>query len=444
VIPQGLSSRRGGRRLLGLAAALFVVVLVQSAPAATTAAVDGATAAGLCATSYATGGGTAEQLSPCQWDMGVIDAADAYDTATGDGVKVGIIDSGIDFTHPDLAGGIDTALSCSFIFTTTPEPTRLPQEVGNGDCSNKAAVQDLNGHGTHVATTVAGRLNGIGIAGVAPDATIVGLKACGFVGFCFADSVAAALRYAGDNGLDVVNLSLFADPYLYYCKNDAEQRAILRTLESAARYAQQRGVVIVASAGNEAHDLSHPVEDDISPDWPPDTAEIREITNACRVAPAELQGVVTVSATGVNTLASYSSVGGPVDVTAPGGDAPQTPVSVFGRGRILAGWSSTDATGTWEALSNVNRAVLSGGGRYVWISGTSMSSPHAAGVAALIREVHPNMPQGAVLARIRSSATPMACPADWPATDPRRCTGGAGQTSFFGAGMVNAANAVSR
>jgi subtilisin family serine protease len=117
---------------------------------------------------------------------------------------------------------------------------------------------------------------------------------------------------------------------------------------------------------------------------------------------------------------------------------------VFGRGRILAGWSSTDETGTWEALITLNRAVVSGGGRYVWISGTSMSSPHAAGVAALIRGEHPNMPQGAVAARIRSSATPMACPAVWPADDERQCTGGSGQTSFFGAGMVNALGAVSK
>ncbi len=373
--------------------------------------------------------------------MPVINAGAAHATATGEGVKVGIIDSGIDFTHPDLAGGIDNALSCSFIFSSTP--TADPAEVANGNCSNKSAVQDLNGHGTHVATTVAARANGIGIVGVAPEATIVGLKACTIVGFCFADSVVAALRYAGDQGLDVVNLSLFADPFLYYCKNDAEQRAILNDLSSAARYAQQRGVVIVASAGNEADDLGHPVEDDISPDWPPDSAETRTVRNNCRVAPAELTGVVTVSATGVNTLASYSNVGSPVDVTAPGGDAGQTPTSVFGRGRILAGWSSTDQTGTWEALAAVNRAVTSGGGRYAWISGTSMSSPHAAGVAALIRGEHPNMPQGAVAARLRSSATPMACPADWPPDDERQCTGGVGQTSFFGAGMVNAAGAVS-
>ncbi len=437
-------ARRGGRRLSAAVVALLLIVLVQAASATNTAAVaviDEATASSRCTSSYPGTGGP-EPLSPCQWDMQVIDAGAAQAKATGEGVTVGVIDGGVDLTHPDLAGGLDVGRSCSFISSSTP--TADPQEIANGDCSNKAAVQDLQGHGTHVATTIAGRVNGIGIAGVAPEATIVGLKACTIAGFCFADSVAAALRYAGDQRLDVVNLSLFADPYLYFCSNEAGQRAILKDLQAAARYAQQRGVVIVAAAGNEGQDLGHPQTDEISPDWPPDTAVVRQVRNSCRVAPAELPGVVTVSASGVSTLASYSNVGSPVDVTAPGGDAPQTPSTVFGRGRILAGWSSTDATGLWEALAGVNRAVVSGGGRYVWISGTSMASPHVAGVAALIRQVYPGMPPGAVAALLRSSATPLSCPADWPATDPRRCTGGRGQTSFFGAGMVNALAAVSR
>jgi len=411
--------------------------LVQPASADSAVLIDEATAHMLCGEAYPGTSGP-DPLSSCQWDMQVINAGAAHAKATGKGVRVGVIDGGVDFTHPDLAGGIDVAKSCSFIFDSTP--TADPQEIANGDCSNKAAVQDLQGHGTHVSTTIAGRANGLGIVGVAPEATIVALKACTIEGFCFADSVAAALRYAGDQRLDVVNLSLFADPYLYFCANEAGQRAILKDLQNAARYAQQRGVVIVAAAGNEAQDLGHPTIDDISPDWPPDSAIEREVRNNCRVTPAELPGVVAVSASGVSTLASYSNVGSPVDVTAPGGDAGQT--SVFGRGRILAGWSSTDATGTWEALIPANRAVVSGGGRYVWISGTSMASPHAAGVAALIREMNPGMPQGAVAALLRSSATPLSCPADWPAADPRLCTGGPGQTSFFGAGMVNAETAV--
>jgi subtilisin family serine protease len=420
-------------------AALAFVAAMQPAAADTEVLIDGVTANARCVAVYPGAGGP-DELSSCQWDMTQIDTGSAHLAATGRGVRVGVIDGGVDFSHPDLAGAIDVASSCSFINSTTP--TADPLEVANGDCSNKAAVQDLQGHGTHVATTIAARANGLGIVGVAPEATIVGLKACTIVGYCFADSVAAALRYAGDQRLDVVNLSLFADPYLYYCGNEEQQRAILKSLQEAARYAQQRGVVIVAAAGNEADDLQHPTTDSTSPDWPPGASVVREVGNNCRVAPAELPGVVTVSATGVTQLASYSNVGSPVDVAAPGGDAGQTPGNVFGRGRILAGWSSTDATGTWEALIGANRAVVSGGGRYVWISGTSMASPHVAGVAALIRQMHPGMPQGAVAAHIRASATSLECPADWSANDPRQCTGGDGHTSFYGAGLVSAGAAV--
>ena len=430
------------RRLTVLAGLVALMVgSIAPAGAATPGALTPAHASANCEAFFGVSAGP-EPLSACQWDMRRIEAgAESYANATGAGVTVGVIDGGVDLTHPDLAGNLDVTRSCSFIFDDTP--TAAPQEIANGDCTNKAAVQDLQGHGTHVATTIAGALNGQGIAGVAPDATIVALKACTVLGFCFVDSVAAALRYAGNEGLDVVNLSLFADPYLYYCKNDAGQRAMLKEMRRAARYAQQRGVVIVAAAGNESQDLGHPEFDDISPDWPPNTAVVRRVRNNCQVAPAELPGVLTVSASGVTRLAGYSNIGGPtIDVTAPGGDAVQTPGTTYGR--ILAGWSSTDITGNWEFLAAVGRGVEdANGARWVWISGTSMASPHVAGVAALIRELHPGWNPGAVAAAIRRSAEPFACPADWPASDPRRCTGGPSSTTFYGAGMVNALGASS-
>lgn len=394
-----------------------------------------------------------EPLGACQWNMAIINAGDSgsYAHATGAGVKVGVIDTGVDLTHPDVAPNLDVDLSCSFIFDDTP--TADPAEVANGDCSNKAAVQDLSGHGTHVASIIGAPVNGVGIAGVAPEATLVGIKVCTVAGFCFADSVAAALRYAGDVGLDVVNLSLFADPYLYYCKSDAEQRAILQELEAAARYAQQRGVLIVAAAGNEMHDLQHPGTDDISPDWPPDSAEEREVKNNCRVAPAELAGVLTVSATGPvgypgyeDWIASYSSVGmSRVDVTAPGGDYFSATGTV--QDAVLAAVSDGAIWAGFDPLTPIfpGITVQDNGARYVYLNGTSMASPHAAGVAALVKEMHPNWNHGAVKSAVQRTAQQLPCPPNWEPTGPNdereRCYGNGGRTSFFGHGLVDAAAA---
>ena len=398
-----------------------------------------------------------EPLGPCQWDMALINASDSgsYATATGAGVKVGMIDSGVDLTHPDIEPNLDLDLSCSFIFDDTPTADR--REIANGDCSNKDAVQDLAGHGTHTASTVAAPINGVGIAGVAPEATIVALKACTKDGYCFADSVAAALRYAGDQHLDIVNLSLFADPYLYYCKSEAEQRAILKDLEKAARYAQQRGVLIVASAGNEQADLQHPVIDDISPDWPPDTEETRYVKNNCRVAPAELPGVMTVSATGpvgypdYNLwIADYSSVGmSRVDVAAPGGDY----FRATGTAQDAVLGAIPFDSEIWNAYDPYNAvypgfSVIDQGAGYIYLNGTSMSSPHAAGVAALVKQMHPKWGPGAVKAAVQLTAQHLDCPPDWEplgsADERYRCYGNGGRTSFFGHGLVDAAAAAQK
>ena len=438
---------------------LVLAIAALSVTTAAHAAMPGEDLVGICNGLYGSvfGVPNSEPLGACQWDMALINASDggSYALATGQGVKVGMIDSGVDLNHPDIAPNLDVDLSCSFIYDDTP--TANPAEIANGDCSNKAAVQDLSGHGTHTASTVAAPINGIGIAGVAPEATIVALKACTVEGFCFADSVAAALRYAGDMGLDIVNLSLFADPYLYYCKSEAEQRAILKELEAAARYARQKGVLIVASAGNEQADLQHPVLDDISPDWPPDTEEERYVRNNCRVAPAELPGVLTVSATGpigypdYNLwIADYSSVGmSRVDVAAPGGDYFRATGTV--QDAVLGAVPFNSEI--WNGYDPLNASrpgitAIDGGAGYIYLNGTSMSAPHAAGVAALVKQMHPTWSPGAVKAAVESSAQHLTCPPDWqplgPDDERYRCYGGSGRTSFFGKGLVNAAAAAGK
>ena len=424
-------------------AALLVATSVLAAPPGTkTQAAENAACATLFGVPTSIG---PDPLGACQWDMRAIGAttAGSYAVNKGRGARVGDIDTGIDLTHTDIMPNVDVAASCVFIYATTP--TSLPAEqVTPGDCSNKAALQDYAGHGTHTAGTIAAPINGRGIAGVAPEATIVVLKAGTANGYFFTQSVVDALRYAGDQRLDVVNMSFFADPWLFNCRNDKEQKAIIQAISAAARYAQQRGVVLVAAAGNDGIDMNHPTTDEISPDFPPGAAVSRPVNNSCVVLPTEIPGVVVVTATGAeNLLTWYSTYGNVTDVTAPGGSRYQTPTFDGSRGRVLAPYSST--AGDLDLEASIGRLVQDPDGNYyAWLNGTSMAAPHAVGVVALIRAAHPGMSVGAVVALLRSTATGLACPT---ALDPgvdffdapvQYCSGGVGSNNFYGKGLVNA------
>src|SRR4051812_467784 len=364
-------------------AALTALAVVVSPGVAANAAVPIPTEQQICSDVF--GGvyapASSEPLAQCQWDMSLIHADQATRSrATGDGVRVGILDSGVDLNHPDIRPNLDLASSCSFVRSDDPTITAgltEPIEAGNGDCSNKAAIQDLGGHGSHVASTVAAPVNGVGIAGVAPKATLVALKACTASTYCYGYAVADALRYAGDHDIDVVNMSLFADPYLFYCGNDAGQRALMRELQSAARYAQQHGVLLVSSAGNETIDLKHPIEDTISPDGPEDTPITRSVGNNCRILPGELPGVLSVMATGpvdypgyTMNIADYSSIGG--DLAAPGGDYFSASGTV--QDAILAAMPANSSIyQELDPLNAVFPGITTAGGNatYAWIQGTS-------------------------------------------------------------------------
>ena len=239
----------------------------------------------------------AEQLANGQWDMRQIGATPtgSYARQPGKaGVLVGVIDTGIDGTHPDIAANFDAARSRNFV-TDIPS-IHVPCEVPS--CIDPANVDD-DGHGTHVASTIASPINGLGIAGVAPKVTLVNLRAGQDSGYFFLAPTLAALTYAGDIGVDVVNMSFYTDPWLFNCtKNpadspaeEAEQSVIREATQRAINYARGHGVLPIAAMGNEATDLNSPTVDPTSPDFPPGIEKTRTIDNSCITVPTETKGV---------------------------------------------------------------------------------------------------------------------------------------------------------
>jgi subtilisin family serine protease len=372
-------------------------------------------------------GSDGEPLSGWQWDMEQINAFAAHEISGGDpDVIVGDLDTGLDFTHPDLAPNYraDLSADCS-------SGTATPLLVGN----------DANGHGTHTAGTIAAAVNGIGVTGVAPNVGLAGVKSSNDDGYFFPEMVICAYMWVATHGIDVTNNSYFADPWLYNCANDAGQRAIWKAERRAIEYAQSKGTVVVSSEGNDSTDLSHPAIDPISPDNT--TPVTREVTNACSVIPVEVPGVIGVTATGDLSLKSYYSSYGisTADVAAPGGDRRFQVTADPGGGRVLSTWPSTAPC----AIQTFDQ-----GAKYCWIQGTSMAGPHAAGLAALLlsKGVAPRAVQGAM----QMTANALPCPdtslpiyANFPqmSGEPQECTGGLEHNSFYGAGEIDALAAVS-
>jgi subtilisin family serine protease len=427
----------------------------------------------------------ADPLASLQWDMRMMHATPkgSYKRQQGShAVRVGVIDTGIDGTHPDIARNFDKKLSRNF---TVDDPAI------DGDCAaeadkscNDAANVDEDGHGTHVASTIGSPLNGQGIGGVAPKVDLVNLRAGQDSGYFFLGPVLNALTYAGDHGIDVVNMSFYIDPWLFNCRSNSadspaeqrEQRLIIEATQRALDYARARGVTLISATGNENTDLGHPKSDGTSPDYPvdangdPANARDRQIDNKCLSMPTEANGVIGVNAVGPSKRKAYYSNWGTEqsDVSAPGGDRREgygTPKFNAPENRILAAYPKNVAIAEdrIDAAGNPkdNLVVKNGDGYYQWIQGTSMASPHAVGVAALIvaQYGHRDKRHGGltlspkVVERVlRGTATDTACPTprEFHYPDPdlgpeytATCLGSKKFNGFYGDGIVDAQRAVS-
>jgi len=252
----------------------------------------------------------------------------AWSVSQGAGVVVAVVDTGVDLTHPDLAGRL---------WNNSDEVcANKVDDDGNGyidDCvgwdfgANDANPGDDRGssghyHGTHVAGIIAAGRNGIGVVGVAPQATIMPVKISTTSGALSLGAIYSGIIYAADNGAKVMNMSFGSMP--------GDTRANEWLMEKAVKYATDRGVTLVAAAGNSAVDIG------TSPVFPANFS-------------LYYSGVITVgSTTNSDTRSSFSCFGSPVNIYAPGSTLLST---------------------------------MPGGG-YGFLSGTSMATPMVVGAVA--------------------------------------------------------------
>jgi subtilisin family serine protease len=351
-----------------------------------------------------------EPYSFLQWGLDAVHAPEAWASgARGAGVRVAVLDTGIDVKHPDLTPNLNLSLSTSFV---PGEPVAFNPAIGGGFS-----------HATHVAGIIAAADNGIGTVGVAPQAEIMAVKVLSDDGIGSFDSVMAGIVYAADHDADIINMSLGAtlprrSGYVdgngtVITARDISELTV--ALGRATTYADQQGTTIIASAGNGSIDRDH--------------------DQNLVVLPADLPHVITVSATGplgwahdpttnLDVPAYYTNYGqSAIDFAAPGGNVDFDLLNSGEYCTVSSGTQSvTEPCWVFDSVLSTN---ING---WAWASGTSMAAPHVAGVAALIIGRNGgDMDPAHVEAALRASADDLGKP---------------GRDAFYGYGLVDASNAV--
>jgi subtilisin family serine protease len=342
--------------------------------------------------------------SHIQWAPQSVEAPAAWAAGwTGHGVRVAVIDGGIYANHQDLVGAIDVAASRSFV---EPDPAATPAVNACRtafDCDTGTFW-----HGTHVSGIIAARDNTLGIIGIAPEATIVGVKALHNGSGTFGAVIAAILYASSDGHADVINMSLGA----LFAKNEPGASELRVALSKAVKIASTTTLVVVA-AGNDALSLDG---------------------NNLVVTPAESGPAMAVSATGplgfaygatnFSRFASYSNYGHSlVSVGGPGGDFAYP----GNENCTLQATTGPVTIPCWafDMVLSTSRGTTAAGG-YTWAAGTSMATPAVAAVAALVKQKNPGIGVKALQRQLEKSAVPVD----------------KNQSAFYGNGYINARTAV--
>jgi len=394
------------------------------------------------------------------WDYRRIGLPQGWKTTAGSPeVTVGVADTGLDFTHNELASKVTQVVD----FTTLEDPpiceTFFDPPVSDADLAAQFGgpeKTDWNGHGSWIGGRIAAALNGTGINGIAPKVNLVALKISQWCGSAYESTIISAFLEAANQGLDIVSISFGG----YLDRSDPEQDAIYQMFVDTVAYARSKGTVIVASAGNEhvrvgagGRVLSH------GPTVTPAEEPVFDDIFGQYAVPGGVPGVVDVSSTGrvvvpssancppgsegtpddnfspickpitdlhqaagqgkQNQLAYYSNYGPRIDIAAPGG-ARKFNLQGFDRGGTPGfPYTTSDLTNAWEVFSTTSNWAVeipcftfgSGSGFplgqcYSTIQGTSMAAPQVSGSLALIASAHPSLRKhpAALLHRLKALA----------------------------------------